>query len=294
LSGPESLPVPTEVSHRYLNVNGCRFHLAEAGQGPTVVLLHGWPQHWWMWRHLIGPLSQGRRVICPDLRGLGWSEAPRRGYGRGDLARDLLGLLDQMEIDRAHLVAHDWGLIPGYWLALFWPWRVRTLVALGGPHIWAISGTPPWAFLRLWYFAVLASPLGPLAVRRGMAAHALRAWRHRGSFKAAETGAYLERVTRPESAKATARRYRRLVGDFLWFAKNSRDIGVSVPALNLVGEHDHLTNASRPNRYFETNAANLRYETVPEAGHFLAEERPELVGGRIREFLAEHSVTDAS
>ena len=263
-------------------------HVADAGDGPAVVLLHGWPQHWWMWRDAIAALADRYRVICPDLRGLGWSAAPRRGYRRVDLARDLLALLDAFAIPRADLVAHDWGLFPAYWVSLFWPWRVGRLVALSGPHIWAAEGTPPPAFLRLWHFAILASPLGPYAVRRlGLARYALKAWRHNGAFTETEMGAYLERVTTPASARATARRYRRNFLDFVWFAVNAPGVGLSVPTLNLVGEHDRLANASGPNRYTRANARDFRYELVPGAGHFLVEERPDWVLSRIVAFLGE-------
>jgi pimeloyl-ACP methyl ester carboxylesterase len=262
-------------------------HVVDAGSGPPIVLLHGWPQHWWMWRDFIGPLAEGHRVICPDLRGLGWSEAPRRGYGRGDLTRDLLGLLDALDIPAASVVAHDWGLIPAYWAALFWSWRIRRLVALSGPHIWASHSTPPLAFLRLWHFALLASPAGPLAVRRGFARYALRSWRHQGVFSDDEMLTYLQRVCRKEAARATARRYRRIVGDFLFYARHADDVGLAVPTLNLVGEHDRLANASPPNPFLLSNAVDFRYELVADAGHFLAEERPDYVLARILEFLGE-------
>ena len=77
-------------------VNGVRLHYAEAGQPASDVLLlqHGWPQHWWMWRDLIGPLSDRYRVIAPDLRGHGWSEKPAGDYRKDALMRDIIGLLD--------------------------------------------------------------------------------------------------------------------------------------------------------------------------------------------------------
>src|SRR5919112_407695 len=76
------LPMPHigRVSHDFHVVDGVRFHVAEAGEGEPLVLLHGWPQHWWSWRELIGPLAERYRVICPDIRGMGWSDAPRGGY----------------------------------------------------------------------------------------------------------------------------------------------------------------------------------------------------------------------
>ena len=277
----------TELEHRHVTANGVRLHVVEAGAGEPVLLLHGWPQHWWMWRELIGPLAERYRVVCPDLRGLGWSEAPRRGYTRGAMTRDILALLDTLGLERVRIVATDWGLLLAYWLALFWPWRVEQLVALGGPHIWAVSGTPPTAYLRFWHFSVLASPFGALAVRAGLARHALKSWRHHGEFRPDELATYLERTTRPESARATARRYRRIVADFLFFARYSRDLGLAVPTLSLVPEHDKFANASPPNRYTAENAVDFRYELIPNCGHFPAEEQPEVVLERILWFFSQ-------
>ncbi|HZG48918.1 MAG TPA: alpha/beta fold hydrolase, partial [Thermoleophilaceae bacterium] len=88
----DELPPVAGVTHRSVEVRGVRLHVAEAGEGPPLLLLHGWPQHWWCWR-LVVPLLQDRyRLVMPDLRGHGWSGAPRDGYEKEQLATDLLGL----------------------------------------------------------------------------------------------------------------------------------------------------------------------------------------------------------
>jgi pimeloyl-ACP methyl ester carboxylesterase len=107
------MPHVEGVAHRYHLVDGVRIHVAEAGDGPPLVLLHGWPQHWWSWREVIGPLSERHRVICPDIRGVGWSDLPRRGYDLRTLSHDLLGLLDVLGLGRVRLVGHDWGFLIG-------------------------------------------------------------------------------------------------------------------------------------------------------------------------------------
>src|SRR5919106_1697015 len=81
------MPEVPGVEHRFVEANGLRMHVAEAGDGDPVVMLHGWPQHWYEWRHLIPPLAAQYRVICPDLRGLGWTDAPPRGYEKENLAK---------------------------------------------------------------------------------------------------------------------------------------------------------------------------------------------------------------
>jgi pimeloyl-ACP methyl ester carboxylesterase len=86
-------PLPG-VEHRYVDVRGLRLHVAQAGAGPPLVLLHGWPQHWYCWRHLIGPLAQRYTVLAVDLRGWGWSDAPPDSYAKRTFAADVLPLLD--------------------------------------------------------------------------------------------------------------------------------------------------------------------------------------------------------
>src|SRR4051812_3665843 len=83
-----AMPHVAGVEHSFHEVDGVRLQVAQAGDGPPLVLLHGWPQHWWSWRHLIGPLAERYRVICPDIRGMGWSDATRTGYDLPRLTRD--------------------------------------------------------------------------------------------------------------------------------------------------------------------------------------------------------------
>ena len=111
------LPDVAGVTHRWVDVAGLSVHVAEAGAGPPLLLLHAWPQHWFCWRRVVPLLSDRYRLIMPDLRGHGWSGAPRRGYEKEQLATDLLTLLDTLELDKVGLVGHDWGGWTGFGLA---------------------------------------------------------------------------------------------------------------------------------------------------------------------------------
>src|SRR5215212_3618132 len=132
----EELPPVNGVRHRTVSVNGIDMHVAEAGDGPPLLLVHGWPQHWWCWRHLIPALSQRYRVLAPDLRGMGWSSAPEGPYDKQTFADDLLALLDAEGIERTRIIGHDWGGYASFLLALGHPERVERLVGLDIP--------PPW------------------------------------------------------------------------------------------------------------------------------------------------------
>ncbi len=171
-----SLPLPElpGVAHRFVTVGGVRLHVAEAGSGPPILLQHGWPQNWWEWRRLIGPLAADHRVICPDLRGLGWSDAPRGRYDKETLAGDLLGVLDALELalpgsgERVRLVGHDWGGFVGFLACLRAPERFESFLALSITHPWfgVGSGVPdPRALLRLWYQFVIGVARRAAAVR---------------------------------------------------------------------------------------------------------------------------------
>ena len=99
--GGDSFPHVAGVEHRFLDAGGLRMHLAEAGEGRPIVMLHGWPQHWYLWRRLIPLLAPQARLLCPDLRGFGWTEAPRRGYNRETMAEDVLAHARRARHDRA-------------------------------------------------------------------------------------------------------------------------------------------------------------------------------------------------
>ena len=114
------------MQHRWVHIaGGLRVHVAEAGEGPPLLLLHGWPQHWWMWKGVIPALAESHRVICPDLRGHGWTDAPPWGYEKEGLASDALALLDALEIERVGMLGHDWGGLVGFLLSLRAPERIE-------------------------------------------------------------------------------------------------------------------------------------------------------------------------
>lgn len=281
------LPMPHApgVEHRHEIVDGVRLHYAEAGAGDPLVLLHGWPQHWWCWRELIPGLAERFRVIAPDFRGMGWSDAPRGGYERGRLTRDLFGLMDRLGLERIRLAGHDWGLATGYQACLERPERIERFVPMAGVHPWSADGRSVRLFARPWHIYALATPAGRFATKRlGLPEFALRDWRRRGRFTSEEVEVYTSPLRLPLRANATGQRYRKLVvSDIPWFVRNHADLRLRVPTLHLNGELDPLTRAmpSSWRRY----ADDMRVEHVPGAGHFIAEERPGYVLERMLDFL---------
>ncbi|MEV4263992.1 alpha/beta hydrolase [Kribbella sp. NPDC049584] len=128
------LPEAPGFDHLVVETPGLRTHVATVGEGEPVVLLHGFPQHWWQWR-AVAPViaARGYRVICPDLRGAGWTVADDPRIERETRLQDLLALFDALDIERAHLVSHDMGAITAMQLTYEHPERVRTAVELSVP-----------------------------------------------------------------------------------------------------------------------------------------------------------------
>src|SRR3954465_11116820 len=157
------------VAHRRVALpGGPTLHVAEAGDGPPLVLLHGWPQHWWAWRRGLSALAEERRVLCPDLRGLGWSDAPPGAYAKEQWAADVVALLDALGLDRVDLAGHDWGGLVALLAALRAPARVRTAPALSILHAWPRPPAPSQrALVPLAYQLPLATPVaGAQLLRR--------------------------------------------------------------------------------------------------------------------------------
>ena len=132
---PSTVLLPGPWEHRAISANGIRLHVAECGQGPLVVLLHGFPEFWWAWRHQLTGLAQaGFRAVAVDLRGYGDSDKPPRGYDLWTLAGDVAGLIRALGERSATVVGHGWGGLIGWTVTALHPRLVRSLVVLGAPH----------------------------------------------------------------------------------------------------------------------------------------------------------------
>jgi pimeloyl-ACP methyl ester carboxylesterase len=130
-----SVLLPGPWNHRSISANGIVLHVAEAGEGPLVLLLHGFPQFWWTWRAQLTALSAaGFHVVAPDLRGYGASDKPPRGYDLPTLSADVAALVRALGEQDAVVVGHDWGGLLGWTTAALHPRSVRRLVVLSMAH----------------------------------------------------------------------------------------------------------------------------------------------------------------
>ncbi|HTN56234.1 MAG TPA: alpha/beta hydrolase [Microbacterium sp.] len=128
------LPDAPGFEHTVVSLPGLRMHVASIGTGDPVVMLHGFPQHWWEWRSVAPRIADaGYRAICPDLRGSGWTEAAEPGFTRHAMRDDVVALLDELEVSEAHIISHDLGAVVAGQLSYRSPERVRSAVQLAVP-----------------------------------------------------------------------------------------------------------------------------------------------------------------
>jgi pimeloyl-ACP methyl ester carboxylesterase len=255
------------VEHREVDAGGLRMHVAEIGDGPPLVLLHGWPQHWWMWRAVLPTLARTYRCIAPDLRGLGWTEAPPSGYEKQQLADDVLALLDVLGLDKVRLIGHDWGAVATQLICAGAPERVSKALVLSVPSLFE-RGTDPRQLLGLAHMPFLSAPFGHrLVVPVTKQVFKLQ------RFSDAEAEPYLERLRQPERARATVQIYRTFVTKELPSSLARPRDKPDVPMRFVGGEGDPVCRWSPG------------IETVRGAGHFLPEDKPDAVIGHAMSFL---------
>ncbi len=282
------VPIPSldGVGHRDIEAAGIRFHLAEAGAGDPVVLLHGWPQNWFCWRKVIPLLAGARRVICPDLRGFGWSDAPPGTYDKQTLADDVVAILDALELDRIDLLAHDWGAWIGFMLGLDHPERIAHYVALNMYTPWPDPPSPA-AALGLWrllYQVALAAPgLGSVLIRRtDFVRRLIRAGAvHADAWTEEDLEVFSAVLRQPARADASVCLYRTFLLHELrpYLAGAHRGRQLHVPTLLLHGTCDLAVDHRRLGEW-PPHADDMAVELRGDSGHFIAEELPELVAER--------------
>jgi pimeloyl-ACP methyl ester carboxylesterase len=255
--------------------------------------VHGFPQNWWEWHELIGPLAaDGYRVLCPDLRGAGWSSAPDDRYYKTDVADDLAEVLDQLNVGPAWLVGHDWGGPPAYIMMLRHPHKVAGFY---GVNTFAPSATFELAALRhLWRFLyqvpVSLPVLGPRLIgdAKGRYLRTLARWVGAGFTPAEEDlQLYVERMTQPGHAAAGSRWYRTFqTREALpWLRGEFSDAVTDVPVRWLVGSEDPVLAPPLVDA-LERQHSDFQLEIVEGAGHWIVEQCSDLVLDRLRVHLA--------
>ena len=279
-----SMPEVAGVEHSHHDLaTGVRVHVAAAGpaDAPPVLCLHGWPQHWWSWRHVIGELAGEYRLLCPDMRGFGWSGAPADGdFTKQRVADDAVALLDALGLERVRLVGHDWGGWAAILAALHAPGRFSSLLAMSIGSPWVPTAVAVRNAYRLVYQIPLALPvLGERLVRDGaFVRKVLETARRDGRrWTPEELETYLTVIREPQAAHASSKLYR----DFLLretpkaMAGGFRGRRLTIPATLLHGHRDPLGRELVQDFQGEL-------EIVDGIGHFPAEEAPALVAERIR------------
>ena len=276
-------------THHEAVVNGVRLHWVEEGQGPLVVLLHGFPEFWYGWRKQIPALAAtGFRVVAPDLRGYNLSGKPRgiAAYRIQEVVGDVAALIRHLGAERAHVAGHDWGGVVAWWTAMLHPGLVDRLVIANAPHprVFARELRTPKQLRKSWYAYFFQLPALPEAVfrrnrfeilRRVFLEHPARP----GAFTEEDVERYREAAARPGAITAMINYYRaiRLRG-------RPPTRRVDHPTLVIWGEKDRHLNVENT-QGLEPHVPHVRVERIPDASHWVLADAPERVNALMTAFL---------
>lgn len=275
--------------HRDVTANGLRFHVAEhgPGDGPLVLLLHGFPEHWWSWRHQLQALGdQGFHAVAPDLRGYGGTDKPPRGYDGYTLSADVAGLVRALGAKSAHVVGHDWGGQLAWSTATLHPQAVNRLTILSLPHPLRLAAAlrQDRQQLRMSsYMAFFQTPRLPenRLVSGDLVSELLHRWGGPG-FPDEETEARCQEAMAVPAAAHCALEYYRWA-----FRSQLRPSGVRYRRLLAAGVHQPVTHVHgsvdgciRLESVLGSEAwahGDYRLEVLDAVGHFPHQEVPERV-----------------
>ena len=282
--------------HGFADLGEVVLHYVTAGKGPPVVLLHGWPQTWYEWRHVIPALAERYSVIAPDLRGLGDSSRPAQGYDKQTIADDVWRLVhDRLGHDRLFVVGHDWGGAVAYALAAGHREAIRRLVILdvvipGSGGDFSQGG-------RRWHHQFHMTLDLPEALTQGREEVYLgwfyRAFAYRpDAIGADDVQEYLRSYRQPGAMRAGFAFYRALPQDVSDNQKSIARGKLAMPVLAIGGGVSYPHGRGRgtePEESLKRVAVQVQGEVVPDCGHFIPEEVPDLLNARLLEFFGEET-----
>jgi len=291
-------------THEQAIVGDVRLHYVAAGddEDPLVVLLHGFPEFWYSWRDQIPALAEaGYRVVAPDMRGYNRSEKPHGvgSYGMDELVGDVIGLVERLGRESAHVVGHDWGGAVAWEVAIRHPEVVEQLAILNAPHPGAFRrelARNPEQWRRSWYtlwFQVPWLPETLLGARGGEGVESVfRETGHPDTFGDNDLRRYREAATRPGALASAINYYRALFRENLvrearrLVGASGRHFDVAVPTLLLWGEQDDALGVELTEG-LDRWVSDLRIERFSDATHWLQNDEPEAVSEEMVTFFGE-------
>ena len=267
-------PFPASFRTEQIGTNGTTLHVRLGGQGPAVVLLHGYGETGDMWAPLAAALAPRHKVVVPDLRGMGLSSRPEGGFDKKTQGQDIAGVLDALKIERADLVTHDIGNMVGYAFAAQYPRRVSRFVVMDAP----LPGIGPWEEVLknplLWHFRFGGPDMERLVAGRERI-YLDRFWNEFSadpkSFSEASREHYAKLYAQPGAMHAGFSQFAAFDQDALdnkaFLAKGK----LTVPVLAIGGEKSFGSTMAAVMRFAATDVTEL---VIPNSGHWLMEEQP--------------------
>lgn len=281
---------------RYVKINGIKLHLAMAGpdDGRLVILLHGFPEYWYGWRHQIPNLAaEGFRVWAPDQRGYNLSDKPKavRDYCLDELAEDVVGLIDQAGEEQVYLVGHDWGAAVAWWVATRYPARLHRLVTINAPHP-AVMRRHLYRSLhqlrKSWYILFFQLPWLPEALARigdwHQIVQTLKKSSRPGTFSDADFKNYQEAWSRPAAFRSMVHWYRAALR---YPPAPPPDWRINVPTLLIWGAQDKFLGRELA-RISISLCSNGKLKIIEDATHWVQHKEPGEVSRLITSFFAQH------
>ena len=280
----------SDLRHEWANLGDVRLHYVTGGQGPTIVLLHGWPQTWYMWRDVLPGLMQRYRVIAVDMRGLGDSSRPATGYDTRTVAQDIWRLMNDVLDERCfHVVAHDWGGPVAYALAALHRQAVMSMAIFDAPV--PGDGSVLTAMGR-WHFGFHGESDLPEALIEGREDIYLRHMFSKGGSRPDAISEeaqreYIRAYSQPGAMRAGFNYYREMT-------RNARDNKafiaqgkLQMPILVYGGGNKIVGRAMYAVDSWQRVATNVRGGVAEGCGHWIPEERPAWVVERLMEFFTD-------
>lgn len=280
-------PFPASFRTQEIATNGTSLYVRVGGQGPAVVLLHGFADTGDMWAPLAAALAKEHTVIVPDLRGMGLSAHPDTGYTKRNQGNDIAGVLDALKIAKADLVTHDIGNMVGYAFAVQYPTRVVRWVAMDAP----LPGIGDWDNIirdpRLWHFNFRGPDVERLVEGRE------RIYLDRFYNELSANPAVIDEATRDHYAALYARPHAMhdAFEQFAAFVQDAVDNKallaetgkLTIPVLAIGGDHSFGTAMADEVRFVSTDVTGL---VIPNSGHWLMEEQPVATVAAVTNFLS--------